>query len=165
MGQNQKVPEQKLLVDLKKTKLHLDPQRRVTAEVALKHLFFTCGFRTPAALRNTGTKNMGSIKLGNTERQSMAYLLMFVCKASEKSSCLGITADTYQRIPEKDKPKRIRRIISNTRDCNLFLPNITHSCLKYNVYLQSFCSGISQKIIKNNLSVTQGVFNRLLNSL
>lgn len=53
--------------------LHLDPQQCVTAEDALKHPFFAYGFKTPAALQNMGTENIGTIKLENTESQAEIY--------------------------------------------------------------------------------------------
>lgn len=72
-GNNQKGSDQELFVDLIKKMLHLDPQRRVTAEDALKHPFFAHGFKTPAALQNVGTEHIGIIKLGNTDSQGEIY--------------------------------------------------------------------------------------------
>lgn len=72
-GKNQKGSDQELFVDLIKKMLHLDPQRRVTAEDALKHPFFAYGFKTPAALHNMGTESIGTIKLDNTESQGEIY--------------------------------------------------------------------------------------------
>lgn len=72
-GNNQKDSDQELFVDLIKKMLHLDPQRRVTAEDALKHPFFAYGFKTPAALQNMGTEHIGSIKLDNADSQGEIY--------------------------------------------------------------------------------------------
>lgn len=83
-GKKQKASDEELFVELIKKMLHLDPQRRLTAEDALKHPFFAYGFKTPAALQNTRTENIGTIKLDNKESQGEIY---------------GIPADIYLQSP------------------------------------------------------------------